>query len=96
MLFTVTQFHISNTSNGGVSVEVCKFLEECYCWVATSEIDGNISWKCCIILKCVMYILMDSFLLFTSILLKMLEFHSLCYKKKRYVKKQFDFSFVNL
>ena len=43
-----------------------------------------------------MYILMDSFLLFTNILLKMLEFHSLCYKKKRYVKKQFDFSFVNL
>ena len=25
--------------------EICKFLEECFLWLATSEITGNISWK---------------------------------------------------
>ena len=55
MFLTVTQFHISNTSNGGVSGETCKFLEECYCWVATSEISRNIFWKFCIKM-CYLYI----------------------------------------
>ena len=45
MLFTVTQFHVSNTSNGGAFGEICKFLKECYCWVGTFEIGSNISWK---------------------------------------------------
>ena len=45
MLFTETQFYISNTSNGGVFGEICKFLEECHCWVTAFEIGPNISWK---------------------------------------------------
>ena len=35
--------------------ETCKFLEECYCWVATSEISRNIFWKFCIKM-CYLYI----------------------------------------
>ena len=60
LLLTVTQFYISSTSNGGVSGEICKSLEEYCCWVATSEIDCHISWKICIkmcylYIKCAIY-----------------------------------------
>ena len=47
MLFSVAQFHISNTSKVGISGDIYKFLVECYCWVAISEICRNISWKIC-------------------------------------------------
>ena len=51
MLFAVAQFHISNTSNGGISLKIYKFLVECYCWVTTSEIGRNISWEKSVLTK---------------------------------------------
>ena len=61
------------------------FLEECYCWVATSGIGRNISCVIYILNMLFIDVLTDSFILFTNILFKMLEFNPLCYKKKPYM-----------
>ena len=74
-IWEVNQFQIPNTINKAVSWDICKFLEECYFWVAISEFGCNISRKIFImiyiLLTCYLsmfYVIFitDSFLLFTS------------------------------
>ena len=77
--------------------EILKFVEECYCWIAISEI--GLAFPEFFLLKCVVYIILnvlcinvltDSFLLSTNILFKMLKFNTLYYKKKLYGKISFN------
>ena len=72
------------------------FLEECYCWVATSGIGRNISCVIYILNMLFIDVLTDSFILFTNILFKMLEFNP-CVTKRNHICEDiiWSFSFLN-
>ena len=55
LLLTVGQFQISKTSNGGVSCEICIFLEQCSCRVMAATFPENFLLKLFYLKECNSY-----------------------------------------